>query len=150
MESRQKHPVLGLDSLHHTFKLEFSCSCKRIYCQVRVGGSFRIDAGPIRPQLTPGTAIRLRQIFCSESSILNTQIRPERAISPAFPLGKPGSIWPSSWTCVNKNCGHAFPERIDTSLTPEAFHNSVWPRSALGWLFFPVQFEANLLTVQAA
>ena len=127
MELHQKHPALGLDSLYHMLKPEFSCSRKRVYRQMQIAGI---------------VSARHRAYKATTNSQHSHPVVPN-LLKRNFFFEQPNQAWVGdityiptgeSWLyltivkdlCTRKIVGYAFSERIDTSLTLEALDMAAW------------------------
>lgn len=126
VELHQKYPALGLGSLYHMLKPEFSCSRKRVHRQLRLAG---IVSGRHRAYKVTTNS---RHSYPPAPNLLQRK----------FSFDQPNQAWVSDITyiptaegwlylsivkdlCTRKIVGYAFSERVDTSLTLEALHLAV-------------------------
>lgn len=118
VELHEKYPAMGLDSLHHLVKAEFSCSRKRVHRQMRLAGI---------------CSARRRAYKRTTNSNHSHSVSPN-LLKRNFTFARPDQAWVGDITyiptgegwlylaivkdlCTRKIVGYAFSDRIDTQLT---------------------------------
>lgn len=118
VELHEKYPAMGLDSLYHLLRPEFSCSRKRVQRQMRIAGV---------------SSVRRQAYKATTNSNHSHPIAPN-LLMRNFSFERPDQAWVGDITyiptgegwlylaivkdlCTRKIVGYAFSDRIDTHLT---------------------------------